>query len=184
MPLHDFHHHVLSFLILSLCTLISLHLFPLIFCYLLILASILKLNLRYCYKGNIYCRAIALDFIIPHRCSCYCVHPHNATTIFPNPFSSAKELTMIKKEISCVFPLAKVCYRPAVVCVWETISHERKIKWCLIITYACLKEWLSNTMSKYKQNHQCWHDANATVPAVRCPNLLRKRSVDDDWFHG
>lgn len=36
--------------------------------------------------------------------------------------------TMIKKEISCVIPLALVRYSPAVVCVCETIPHERKIK--------------------------------------------------------
>lgn len=45
--------------------------------------------------------------------------------------------TMIKKEISCVIPLALVRYSPAVVCVCETISHEKENK-VMLDFYLCL----------------------------------------------
>lgn len=87
-----------------------------------------------------------------------------------------------KKELSGVVCSASVRYSPAVVCVCETISHQRKIKWCLVFTYACLKEWLSNTMSKQQPKRQCWQDAEARCTLSDVQVCRGSRRGDDGWF--
>lgn len=88
----------------------------------------------------------------------------------------------LKKELSAVICSALVQYSPAVVCVCETISHQRKIKWCLVFTYACLKEWLSNTVGKQQPKRQCWQDAEAQCTLSDVQVCRGSRRGDDGWF--
>lgn len=85
----------------------------------------IELEILLVYRGDIYCRATALDCIILHRCPCYCVHPHKATTVFQTRFPQQKSSPWLKKKY-LVFFLWPKCDIGLLLFVFEKQYHMKE----------------------------------------------------------